>query len=110
MFTATAPSQRFCHASSPLDPDPENTCPLLAPLQVSRDLIGVLRHVPRVAWPPTERQRHEAEERGEPPAPPPASFYDTLAADEDTTVRAIINITTGITGVSEPVQVREARA
>jgi hypothetical protein len=73
--------------------------------QVSRNLIGVLRHVPRVAWPPTERQRREAAERGEAPAAAAPSFYNALAADDDTTVRAIINITTGITGVSEPVQV-----
>lgn len=64
----------------------------------------MLHNVPRVGRPPTERQRREAEERGE-PWRPPRSFYDVVSADEDATVRAIVTITTGITGVSEPVQV-----
>ena len=65
--------------------------------------------MPRVARPPTERQRREAEERGEAAAPPPKSFYDVVSADEDATVRPIVTITAGITGVSEPVQVRLRR-
>lgn len=73
-------------------------------MQVSRDLITVLHSIPRVCRPPTERQRREAEEKGE-AIPSPPSFYDVVSADEDATVRAIITITTGITGVSEPVQV-----
>lgn len=77
---------------------------------MSRDLIAALHSVPRVARPPTERQRREAEERGEAAAlaalAPPPSFYEVVSADEDATVRAIVSITTGITGVAEPVQVR----
>lgn len=81
-------------------------CP---PPQVSRDLVTALQSVQRVAAPPTERQRRDAEERGEGAWQPPRSFYDVVSADEDATVRPIVTITTGITGVSEPVQV-SARA
>jgi hypothetical protein len=61
--------------------------------------------VPRVARPPTERQRREAEEGGEAAAAQP-SFYEVVSAEDDATVRPIVAITTGITGVSEPVQAR----
>jgi hypothetical protein len=97
------------HTPAPLTlhskPRPPSPNPQPQPPQVSRDLIAVLQHVPRVARPPTDRQRREAEERGEAAPPPPRPYYDVVAADEDATVRPIVTITTGITGVAEPVQV-----
>jgi len=92
--------------ATPYQPQPHSNPQRTAHHQVSRDLITALHHIPRVSRPPTDRQRREAEERGEAPPPPPPSFYEVVAGDEDATVRAIVTITTGITGVSEPVQVR----
>lgn len=56
-------SSHVCHLSCP---QAHNALwPASLQLQVSRDLITVLQFVPRVSRPPTERQRREAEERGE---------------------------------------------
>jgi dynein heavy chain len=44
------------------------------------------------------------QERGEPPPPQLRSYYDVISCDEDATLRTIIQITTGITGIADPVQ------
>jgi hypothetical protein len=44
------------------------------------------------------------QERGEPPPPPLRTYYDVISCDEDATLRTIIQITTGITSIADPVQ------
>jgi hypothetical protein len=44
------------------------------------------------------------QERGEPPPPPLPTYYDVISSDEDATLRTIVQITTGITSIADPVQ------
>lgn len=44
------------------------------------------------------------QERGEPPPKPLQTYYDVISSDEDATIRTIVQITTGITSVADPVQ------
>jgi dynein heavy chain len=53
---------------------------------VSRELITVVSHVPRLI----DIKDHE---EGKSPALP--SFYDSISTDEDTTLKIIVSITTG---------------
>lgn len=44
------------------------------------------------------------QERGEPPPKPFPTHYDIISSDEEATLRTIVQITTGITSVADPVQ------
>ncbi|WIA33430.1 hypothetical protein OEZ86_006562 [Tetradesmus obliquus] len=72
--------------------------------KVARDLITVVQMVPRLALQATPRQLKELEERGEPAPPPLPTYYDVISSDEDATLRTIVQITTGITSIADPVQ------
>ena len=58
---------------------------------VSRELITVVSHVPRVA-----EQKEGASQQ--------SSFYETISNDEDTTLKTIVSITQGVSSIVDKVQ------
>jgi dynein heavy chain len=47
---------------------------------------------------------HLLQERGEPAPPPLPTYYDVISSNEDATLRTIVQITTGVTGIADLVQ------
>ena len=63
---------------------------------VSRELITVVSHVPRL------QEQRALPDGSMPPAPP--SFYESISNDEDTTLKTIVSITQGVSSIVDKVQ------
>ncbi|CAD7695690.1 unnamed protein product, partial [Ostreobium quekettii] len=71
---------------------------------VSRELITAISCVPRLAVQLSPRQQAEFQEQGQGLPKPLPSFYEVISNDEDTTLKTIVQITTGITSIVDKVQ------
>eukprot|EP00879_Flechtneria_rotunda_P019356 GHRR01020328.1.p1 GENE.GHRR01020328.1~~GHRR01020328.1.p1 ORF type:complete len:1679 (+),score=578.13 GHRR01020328.1:143-5179(+) len=72
--------------------------------KVCRDLVTVVQVVARLAQQATPRQLKELEDRGEPPPSHPQTYHQLISSDEEVTLKTIVQISTGITSVVDPVQ------
>jgi dynein heavy chain len=71
---------------------------------IVRELVAVLRVVPRMSAPLHAERPAPAAAGLSPPPPPLPSFYDLVSADEEATLRTIVRITTGVTAAAQPAQ------
>ncbi|GMH41208.1 hypothetical protein BSKO_09118 [Bryopsis sp. KO-2023] len=71
---------------------------------VSRELITAISCVPRLAQQLSPRQLAELQDQGHALPNPLSSFYEIISNDEDTTLKTIVQITTGITSIVDKVQ------
>ncbi|KAL0040883.1 hypothetical protein WJX79_008591 [Trebouxia sp. C0005] len=71
---------------------------------VSKEMITVIQCVPRIAERITPATAAQLKANGQPEQAPAPTFFDIISGDEDTTLRSIVHITNGVTGIVDKVQ------